>query len=264
MSDPNQMQPVQPPVQQPIQPAQPQRTTVCGIVGIVFGALAVVLSFIPIINNLAFVLALVGFVLGIIAIVGVIRGKKQGKALSIVAIVLSVIAMVVTLSMQSAASKAFDEALGTSSSNSESKSKDSNDSQGSNDASSKNDTMENEGTLKNFSVKIESAALSGKDYNGNDTVLVTYEWKNLSGKNNAFATVAHPQVFQSGQALETAIYSDQPEGYDANSYLSELQPDASGKVTLGYVLKDHSPITVEVSDFLSFDSNAKVERKFDL
>ncbi len=30
--------------------------------------------------------------------------------------------------------------------------------------------------------------------------MVTYEWKNNSGKNNSFAALAHPQVFQNGQA----------------------------------------------------------------
>lgn len=38
----------------PIMPSPaPQGTTVCGIVGVVFGALGLVLSFIPIINNIA-------------------------------------------------------------------------------------------------------------------------------------------------------------------------------------------------------------------
>ena len=37
----------------PIMPSPaPQGTTVCGIVGVVFGALGLVLSFIPIINNI--------------------------------------------------------------------------------------------------------------------------------------------------------------------------------------------------------------------
>ena len=48
--------------------------------------------------------------------------------------------------------------------------------------------------------------------------MVTYEWKNNSGKNNSFAALAHPQVFQNGQALDTAVYLDQPTGYDMNSY----------------------------------------------
>ncbi len=42
---------------------------------------------------------------------GTFRGKKRGKVLSIVAAVLSVLAIVITLAMQSAASKAIDDSI---------------------------------------------------------------------------------------------------------------------------------------------------------
>ena len=53
-----------------------------------------------------------------------------------------------------------------------------------------------------------------------------------------------------------------PEGYDSGSYLSELQPGATGTVTLGYVLKDDSEITVDVTNLLDFSDTAKVTYKF--
>ena len=82
-SSPQQYQPQQP---QP-QPPQPQHlhTTICGIAAVVFGALGLVLSFIPIVNNIAAILGFIGVILAIIAIVGTFRGKKRGKVLSIVA-----------------------------------------------------------------------------------------------------------------------------------------------------------------------------------
>ncbi|WP_368102561.1 DUF5067 domain-containing protein, partial [Bifidobacterium bifidum] len=113
-------------------------------------------------------------------------------------------------------------------------------------------------------VTIVSAAKSGNDYEDKPTVMVTYEWKNNSGKNNSFAALAHPQVFQNGQALDTAVYLDQPTGYDMNSYTAEIQPGATGKVTLGYVLKDESTITVDVTDLFSIDDSRKVVHTFDL
>lgn len=61
----------------------------------VFGALGLVLSFIPIVNNIAAILGFIGVILAIIAIVGTFRGKKRGKVLSIVAAVLSVLAIVI-------------------------------------------------------------------------------------------------------------------------------------------------------------------------
>ena len=114
-------QPIQP--QPPLQPVYQEEKglTVCGIVGVVFGALGFVLSFIPIINNIAAIFGFIGVILAIVALVGTFRGKKRGKALAIVAAVLSVLAIVITLAMQSAASKAIDEATGVSSSQSSAK-----------------------------------------------------------------------------------------------------------------------------------------------
>lgn len=157
----------------------PKGTTICGIVGVVFGALGLVLSFIPIVNNIAAILGAIGVVLAIIAMVGTFRGKKAGKILSIVAAVLSVLAIVITLAMQSAASKAIDEAIngsGTSQSKSSDAKKSGDDS--SNDGSANNDPTNNdstdttkasgeqdqEGDLKNLHVTIVSAAKSGNDY----------------------------------------------------------------------------------------------------
>lgn len=232
-----------------------QSLTVCGVVAVVFGALGLVLSFIPIINNIAAILGFIGAVLAVVALVGTFRGKKRGKALSVVAAVLSVLAIVITLAMQSATSKAIDDSI------KESKGISSSQSAGSSAPSGEQDT---EGDLDGMHVKIVSAAASGNDYEGNPTVLVTYEWTNKTEKNNSFAALAHPQVFQNGAALDTAIYTDQPQGYDANSYMAELQPQATGTVTLGYVLKDRSAVTVDVSAFLSINSNAKVTKVVDL
>ena len=78
---------------QPLTGLQPKdlHTTICGIAAVVFGALGLVLSFIPIVNNIA------------APTIPIIRAAR-GKVLSIVAAVLSVLAIVITLAMQSAAS----------------------------------------------------------------------------------------------------------------------------------------------------------------
>lgn len=135
------------------------------------------------------------------------------------------------------------------------------------DDSTKTDTkakgeQDMEGDLTDMHVKIVSAVRSGNDYNNQPTVLVTYEWTNTTDKNNSFAVLANPKVFQNGQELDTAIYLDNLEGYDSGSYLSELQPGATGTVTLGYVLKDDSEITVDVTNLLDFSDTAKVTYKF--
>ena len=253
-SSPQQYQPQQP---QP-QPPQPQHlhTTICGIAAVVFGALGLVLSFIPIVNNIAAILGFIGVILAIIAIVGTFRGKKRGKVLSIVAAVLSVLAIVITLAMQSAASKAIDDSIKeskgidtsqSSSSKSAGKSSDASKSKASEQKAQGEQDLE--GDIEGAHVKIVSAVKSVNDYNG---------------KNNSFATLAHPNVFQNGTELETAVYFDQPEGYDANSYLAQAQPGTAATVTLGYVLQDDSPITVDVTAFLSTDQDTKVTHTFTL
>ena len=239
-----------------------QGTTVCGIIGIVFGALALVLSFIPIINNLAAILGVIGAVLALIGLVGTMRGKKKGKAISVVAVVLSVLSIIITLAMQSAASKAIGDSIATAKGVETSQSQSVTGTQA---ADPKTQGVQDiEGDIEGAHVKIVSAVKSGNDYENKPTVLVTYEWTNTSSKNNSFATLAHPQAFQNGVELATAIYVDAPSGYDANSYLQELQPGASSTVTLGYVLADESPVNVEVSAFLAVNSNAKVVHEFNL
>ena len=228
----------------------------------VFGALGLVLSFIPIVNNIAAILGFIGVILAIIAIVGTFRGKKRGKVLSIV---------VITLAMQSAASKAIDDSIKeskgidtsqSSSSKSAGKSSDASKSKASEQKAQGEQDLE--GDIEGAHVKIVSAVKSVNDYNGKPTALVTYEWTNNTSKNNSFATLAHPNVFQNGTELETAVYFDQPEGYDANSYLAQTQPGTAATVRLGAVLQDDSPITVDVTAFLSTDQDTKVTHTFTL
>ncbi len=185
-------QPIQP--QPPLQPVYQEEKglTVCGIVGVVFGALGFVLSFIPIINNIAAIFGFIGVILAIVALVGTFRGKKRGKALAIVAAVLSVLAIVITLAMQSAASKALDDitATGVSSSQSSAKGSAKNQPKGDQDM---------EGDLKTMHVKIVSAVRSNNDYNNQPTVLVTFEWTNNTDKNNSFAILASRKCSKIGK-----------------------------------------------------------------
>ena len=89
------------------------------ILSIVFGAIALAFSWVPIINNLAALFAVAGAVMGIIALV---RNRKSKKTKSIVGLVLSIVSFAIVMGTQSSYSKAFDEATGTSKSSSSSKS----------------------------------------------------------------------------------------------------------------------------------------------
>lgn len=72
--------------------------------GMVLGIISVVLSFIPIINNIAFFIGILALIFGIIGIV-----KKAGTGKAIAGVVLGILSIVITLSMQSAVSDAIDD-----------------------------------------------------------------------------------------------------------------------------------------------------------
>ena len=146
--------------------------TICGVVGLILGIIAVILSFIPIINNAAAVLGFVGAVLALIGTVAAFRGKRDGKVLSVVALVLSVLGIVITLAMQQAAVDAIDDALGAGSSQQEQGADASGVEDGETEAAPVQDS---EGDLQSAHVRLVSAVSSGNDYEGNPTVLVTLE-----------------------------------------------------------------------------------------
>ena len=90
---------------------EPKGVTITGIIGLVLSVIALLTSFIPIINNVSIILAAIALVLAIIGLVGTVRGKKTGNAIAIIAAVASVLALVISFAMQSAAEKAIDDAF---------------------------------------------------------------------------------------------------------------------------------------------------------
>lgn len=97
-----------------------QEKKVLGIIATVLGVIALLLSWMPIVNNFAAVLAFIGFILGIIAL---IVNRKNKKTLAIVGTVLSIISFIIVLATQSMYTNAIDDAFGTSDKQTTSKSK---------------------------------------------------------------------------------------------------------------------------------------------
>ncbi len=81
------------------------------IAGLVLGIIALLTSLLPIINNMSFFVALVGAVLAIIGLVACMRGKRAGKGLAIAAVVVNVISIVAVIASQSMYSAAIDDAM---------------------------------------------------------------------------------------------------------------------------------------------------------
>ncbi len=71
--------------------------------GMVLGIVGICTSFIPFINNLSLVMAIIAFIFGIIALV-----KKAGIGKAVATIILAVFTVIITLSMQNSFSNSLD------------------------------------------------------------------------------------------------------------------------------------------------------------
>ena len=74
-----------------------QERKVLGILAIIFGAIALFGSWMPIINNLSFVIAILALILGLI---GLAINRKRPKMLAIIGTVLAVVSMVIVIATQ--------------------------------------------------------------------------------------------------------------------------------------------------------------------
>ena len=93
----------------PYSPPAPKKGAGLAIASMVLGIIALLLSWIPIINNLAAVLAVVGLGLGIPALLRARKGTHEGRGMAIAGLVTSVVAIVVVLATQAFYSEVIDE-----------------------------------------------------------------------------------------------------------------------------------------------------------
>lgn len=80
---------------------------VLGILAIVFGGIALIGSWVPILNNVSFFIAIISLILGVIAL---IVNRKNKKALAIVGTCLSIASIIIVLVTQTMYSSALDNA----------------------------------------------------------------------------------------------------------------------------------------------------------
>lgn len=82
-----------------------QERKVLGILAIIFGALALLVSWMPIINNFSFILAILALIFGLI---GFAVNRKRPKTLAIIGTVLSVVSIAIVLATQAMYAKSLD------------------------------------------------------------------------------------------------------------------------------------------------------------
>ena len=259
---------------------QPKTSSGLAIAGLVLGIIAILTSFLPIINNLSFFIALIGGVLAAIALVGALRGKHTAKGMSIAGVVLAVVSIVVVLVTQSAYSAALKAASDELSSNSKPVAS-SAESSSSSDSSKKSEEKAEEPAEEKaeepaeekaeekaeepadseYAVTIDSATV-GTDYSDNPCVFITYTFTNVSDDDaSAFISSVTADVYQDGVQCETA-FADTDGG--GNS-MTKVKKGSSIEVVQAYELQNTtSDVEVEVKELFAWDDIKLATRTFQI
>lgn len=223
----------------------PTKMTAAGIVGFVVGCVALLTSFLPIVNNISFIFALIGTVFALVGIVATARGKRKGKGFTIAALLICILSGIIVLATQSYYGAIIDETFGTTKSTTES--------------TVTETTKAADADAPNYKVTIDSSK-EAKDYSGEDAIIVTYTFTNNSNEDASFCTAILAQCFQNGTQLDTT-YVDE---IDADKTLNELKPGATITVQEAYLLDDKSDVTVECTEILDFSEKIIAEKTFTL
>ncbi|WP_415932893.1 DUF4190 domain-containing protein [Varibaculum cambriense] len=201
-----------------MQPAPtPQKKSGLGIASLVLGIIAIVGSWIPILNNISFLLAIIGLILGIVGIVSIRKGKVGGKGLTIAAVVINVIAIVIVVCTQWVFGKALDEATKDLNAGSTvvatSEKADAGDSKKTDkNADNSKLAVGNAVTLDNgLQVSVDSKT-EKTDQAGNKYLLVTVSYKNTGSEPVDYASYDWKQTSSSGnmEDPEIAILDEEP------------------------------------------------------
>lgn len=93
-----------------MEPLKEDEKKVLAIIALVFGGIALVTSWMPFINNASAVLAIIAFILGVIAF---FINLKKKKVLSLLSIMIAVISFIIVLMTQASYVSTIDKALGS-------------------------------------------------------------------------------------------------------------------------------------------------------
>ena len=100
-----------------------------------------------------------------------------------------------------------------------------------------------------MAVTIDGAKL-GTDYSGNEVVIVTYTFTNVSSDDaESFLFSCVEEVYQNGVELEKAYIVDGLEG----SSDTKVKAGASYTLQQAYLIQDHSDVEVEIKEAFSWD-----------
>jgi hypothetical protein len=103
--------PSAPPQYQQYAPPAAQKGSGLAVAALVLGIIALVFCWIPFLNVLSIILGLIGLGLGVPALIGALRSRRAGKGMAIAGVVLATVAIIASIAISAAATKAVDDAL---------------------------------------------------------------------------------------------------------------------------------------------------------
>ena len=158
------------------------------------------------------------------------KKKKKKKKWIIIAVIAAVIIIIAVISSAGSGDKSTPDTPATNS-------------------SVEADTTEaTNNTVGDYGCVIKFAKLT-KNWEGKDTVLLTYEFTNNSSSPASFDVALIDHVYQDGIGLETTFLSDD----DTDLLDVEIKPGVSKDVRKAYLLRNTSTdLEVEISELISF------------
>jgi uncharacterized membrane protein len=188
------------------------------ITSLVIGIVALLTSFVPIINNASFFLALLGLVFGLVGLVATVRGTRHGKVLAVVALLLNVIAMAAVLVSQSAYSAAIDEVTNGPAVTATSSTAGSSTASSSEPAASTDLAPGTAVTLANgLTVSVDSVQTGLTNYDGSAVTCVNVTYTNNGSSSASFNELDWKGQTANGVQSYTTYYSDEQNGLSAGT-----------------------------------------------
>ncbi len=252
----------------------PARMSGMAITSLVLSIIGIVGSWMPILNNVAFILAVLGFIFAIVALIAMRKKNLGGKGLAIAGLVLSILGIIIVLYTQNMYANAWNKAFndvsnaspqaqqnptsGSSSKTSGSSATSSNrkDAQSAAKAlaaaAAVSKAQKEAASKAKYSVSVDSMKKT-QTYDHKPAIAVTYTWKNVGTSTSSFSTTFSARAYQNGVELHHSYKT----GVTNNEH-TQLKPDATLQVVEMYELNDNSEVTVEVTPWINFNGDKGV------
>lgn len=233
-----------------------KKTSVLGIIALVIAILALLTSFMPIINNGSFVLAIISLIMAVIAAVRAQKGKTGGKGITITGIILSVLAIVIVLVTQSMYGKAIDDATQSIENGSQPVTESSSDSSSSSSSSSTETDYSHLAVGQSVSldndltVTVNAIDTALENYDGSSVVGITVTYVN-NGEDGASYNRYDWKGESASGAQESPIYYSDAEGELSSGTLA-----AGGTVTGTIYFKGDTQRVLYFSSSLAKNASA--------